>query len=56
MRGFSDEMHAIENEILRRDQEMKHSNMSVKRAFENTLDRQNTSTTMFQKYVNYIAS
>jgi len=50
------EMTTLENEVLKKDQEIKSVGANVKRAVDNAIDLPGLSHKLFSKYMNYIQS
>ena len=50
------EMTTLENEVLKKDQEIKSIGANVKRAVDNAIDLPGLSHKLFSKYMNYIQS
>ena len=56
VKSFSEEMINLENEVVKKDTEMKQISGNVSREIENAIDLPGLSHKLFTKYMNYIQS
>ena len=56
VKGLTPEMTQLENEVLKKDQEMKQMGNNVRRAIDNAVELKGLSHKLFSKYMNYIQS
>jgi len=54
VKNFTEEMTNLENEVLKKDNEMKQMSSNVKREIDNAIDLPGLSHKLFSKYMNYI--
>ena len=56
VKEYTEEMSLLENEVLKKDQEMKKVGMNVRKSIDSAVDLQGLSHKLFSKYMNYIQS
>lgn len=56
VKDLSPEMSILENEVLKKDQEMKMIGSNVRRSIDGAVDLKGLSHKLFSKYMNYIQS
>ena len=56
VKDLSPEMSILENEVLKKDQEMKQVGSNVRKSVNSAVDLNGLSHKLFSKYMNYIQS